>query len=57
MSKSRVLVSSTLLALSVVLTSAAAAQTAAPKVAKVTVRQPVTLTDNADSLDHGQRHC
>jgi rhamnogalacturonan endolyase len=55
MSKSRVLVSSAFLALSAVLSSAAPAQTAAPKVAKVTVRQPVTLTDDGDSwtMDNG----
>src|ERR1035438_6203933 len=55
MSKSRVLVSSAFLALSAVLSSAAPAQTVAPKVAKVTVRQAVTLTDDGDSwtMDNG----
>ncbi len=51
MSNSRVLVSSAFLALSVVLPSRGVAQAAAaaPKVARVTVNQPVTLTDNGDS--------
>src|ERR1035438_8282031 len=57
MSNSRVLVSSAFLALSAVLSSGAVSQTAAalPKVAKVTVNQPVTLTDNGDSwtMDNG----
>ena len=57
MSNSRVLISSAFLALSAVLSSGAVAQTAAapPKVAKVTVNQPVTLTDNGDSwtMDNG----
>jgi len=51
MSSSRVLASSALLVLSSVLSSGAVGQTAAalPKIAKVTVNQPVTLTDNGDS--------
>ena len=51
MSNSRVLASSALLVLSSVLSSGAVGQTAAalPKIAKVTVNQPVTLTDNGDS--------
>src|ERR1035441_9473631 len=55
MSKSRVLFSSAFLALSALFTSAAPAQTTAPKVAKVTVNQPVTLADNGDSwtMDNG----
>jgi rhamnogalacturonan endolyase len=58
MTKAKVLVVSTFLALAVVLTCGAAAQRAAsvlPKVAKVTVNDPVTLTDNGDSwvLDNG----
>ena len=55
MSKSRVVFSSTFLALSALLSSAAPAQTAAPKVARVTVNAPVTLTDNGDSwtMDNG----
>src|ERR1039458_7762157 len=55
MSKSRVLVSSAFLALSAVLSSAVPAQTVAPKVAKVTVRQAVTLIDDGDSwtMDNG----
>jgi rhamnogalacturonan endolyase len=46
---------SAFLALSVVATPSAPAQTAAPKVAKVTVNQPVTLTDSGDSwtMDNG----
>ena len=55
MTKAKVLFASAFLALTVVLTSGAAAQTAAPKVAKVTVHQPVALTDNVDSwtMDNG----
>ena len=57
MSNSRVLVSFAFLALSAVLSSRAVSQTAAalPKVAKVTVNQPVALTDNGDSwtMDNG----
>jgi rhamnogalacturonan endolyase len=47
-------VGSAFLALGLLLSSGAA-QTAAPKVAKVTVNQPVTLTDNGDSwtMDNG----
>ena len=45
MSKSRVLFSSAFLALSALFASAAPAQTTAPKVAKVTVNQQVTLLD------------
>jgi rhamnogalacturonan endolyase len=54
MSKSPALVTTAFLALSAILTSAAPAQTA-PKVAKVTVNTPVTLTDNGDSwtMDNG----
>jgi len=54
MTKSRVVVGSAFLAVGLLLSSAAA-QTAAPKVAKVTVNQPVTLTDNGDSwtMDNG----
>ena len=56
--KAKLLFVSTFLALAVVLTYGAAAQRAAnvlPKVAKVTVNDPVTLTDNGDSwvLDNG----
>ena len=58
MSKARLLFGSTFLALAVLLSSGAKAQPAAhvlPKVAKVTVNSPVTLTDNGDSwtLDNG----
>jgi hypothetical protein len=57
MSDSRVLVRSAFLALSALLSSGSVAQSAAalPKVAKVTVNQPVTLTDNGDrwTLDNG----
>jgi rhamnogalacturonan endolyase len=58
MSKARLLFGSTFLALAVLLSSSAIAQPAAhllPKVAKVTVNSPVTLTDNGDSwtLDNG----
>ena len=58
MSKARLLFGSTFLALAVLLSSGAMAQPAAhvlPKVAKVTVNSPVTLTDNGDSwtLDNG----
>jgi rhamnogalacturonan endolyase len=57
MSKSRILFLSASLALAAALSSAASAQTAsaAPKVAKVTVNQPVTLTDNGDTwtMDNG----
>jgi rhamnogalacturonan endolyase len=58
MSKSRILFLSTSLALAVVLTYGIVAQQAAsvqPKVAKVTVNAPVTLTDNGDSwtMDNG----
>jgi rhamnogalacturonan endolyase len=58
MTKARILFESTFLALAVVLTSGAPAQPAAhvqPKVEKVTVNAPVTLTDNGDSwtLDNG----
>jgi len=50
--KARILLVSTFLALAVVMTFGAAAQPAAhvlPKVEKVTVNTPVTLTDNGDS--------
>ena len=57
MSKSQFLTTSTFLAVSVILSSGATAQTAAalPKVAKVTVNDPVSLTDNGDSwtMDNG----
>jgi rhamnogalacturonan endolyase len=55
MSKSRVVFSSAFLALSALFASTAPAQTTAPKVAKVTVNQPVTLADNGDSwtMDNG----
>src|ERR1017187_6645167 len=55
MSKSRVVFSSAFLALSALFASTAPAQTAAPRVARVTVNQPVTLTDNGDSwtMDNG----
>ena len=59
MTKARLLSVSMFLALAVVLTSGASAQQPAahvlPKVAKVTVNDPVTLTDNGDSwtLDNG----
>ena len=58
MTKAMVFSVSAVLALTVVLTSGAAAQSAAqvlPKVEKVTVNAPVTLTDNGDSwtLDNG----
>ena len=58
MTKAMVFSVSAVLALAVVLTSGAAAQPAAhvlPKVEKVTVNAPVTLTDNGDSwtLDNG----
>jgi len=58
MSKARLLFGSMFLALAVLLSSSAIAQPAAhllPKVAKVTVNSPVTLTDNGDSwtLDNG----
>ena len=54
MSKAPLLAASAFVAMSVVFASAATAQTA-PKVAKVTVNPPVTLTDNGDSwtLDNG----
>jgi hypothetical protein len=50
-SKSRVLITSTFFALSAVLSSGAIAHTTAglPKAAKVTVNQPVTLTDKGDN--------
>jgi rhamnogalacturonan endolyase len=60
MSTRRLLAVSTILALGTLvtgtlLTSASPAQTAAPKVEKVTVNSPVTLTDSADSwtMDNG----
>jgi len=55
MSKSRVVFSFALLVLWALLASTAPAQTAAPRVAKATVNQPVTLTDNGDSwtMDNG----
>jgi rhamnogalacturonan endolyase len=55
MSKSRLVFSSAFLALSALFVSTAPAQTAAPRVARVTVNQPVTLTDNGDSwtMDNG----
>jgi rhamnogalacturonan endolyase len=55
MSKLRILMSSAFVALPVVFASAAPAPTSAPKVARVTVNQPVTLTDNGDSwtMDNG----
>ena len=55
MSKSRVAFSSAFLALLALFTSAAPAQTSAPKIAKVTVNAPVTLTDNGDTwtMDNG----
>ena len=55
MSKSRLVFSSAFLALSALFASTAPAQTAAPRVARVTVNQPVTLTDNGDSwtMDNG----
>jgi hypothetical protein len=58
MTKAKLLFVSTLLALAVLLSSGAKAQSTAPvlpKVAKVTVNVPVTLTDNGDSwtLDNG----
>jgi len=58
MTKAKVLFVSTFLALAVVLTYSAVAQQAAsvlPKVAKVTVNAPVTLTDSGDSwtMDNG----
>jgi len=58
MTKARILCVSTFLALAGTLTSCAMAQPAAhpsPKVEKVTVNAPVTLTDNGDSwiLDNG----
>jgi rhamnogalacturonan endolyase len=58
MTKARILRVSTFLALAVLLSSGAKAQPAThvlPKVAKVTVNSPVTLTDNGDSwtLDNG----
>ena len=58
MTKAKPLFVSTFLALAAVLTYGAAAQRAAsvlPKVARVTVNDPVTLTDNGDSwvLDNG----
>jgi hypothetical protein len=58
MTKAMVFSVSAVLALTVVLTSGAAAQSAAhvlPKVEKVTVNAPVTLIDNGDSwtLDNG----
>jgi rhamnogalacturonan endolyase len=58
MTKTSILRASTLLALAVVFISGAAAQPAAhvlPKVEKVTVNVPVTLTDNGDTwtLDNG----
>ncbi|MGD0887743.1 MAG: hypothetical protein ABR889_00705 [Acidobacteriaceae bacterium] len=45
MSKSRVVFSSAFLALSALFASTAPMQTAAPRVARVTVNQPVTFTD------------
>ena len=58
MTKAMVFSVSAVLALTVVLPSGTAAQTAArplPKVAKETVNAPVTLTDNGDSwtLENG----
>jgi rhamnogalacturonan endolyase len=55
MSKSRLVFSSAFLALSALFASTAPAQTSAPKIARVTVNQPVTLTDNGDSwtMDNG----
>jgi rhamnogalacturonan endolyase len=57
MSKARLLVGSTFLAAAVFLSSSASAQRsdALPKVEKVTVNAPVTLTDNGDSwtMDNG----
>ena len=55
MSKLRILWSAAFVALPVVFASAAPAPTSAPKVARVTVNQPVTLTDNGDSwtMDNG----
>src|ERR1035438_6344626 len=46
---------SAFLALLALFTSAAPAQTSAPKIAKVTVNAPVTLTDNGDTwtMDNG----
>lgn len=55
MTKTSILCASTFLSLSVVLTSAAPAQSAGPRVAKVAVNQPVTLVDDGDSwtMDNG----
>ena len=57
MLKSTTLFQSTLLSLALVFSSSASAQTvsATPRVAKVAVNQPVTLTDNGDSwtMDNG----
>ena len=55
MSKLRILWSAPFVALPVVFASTAPAQTSAPKVARVTINQPVTLSDNGDSwtMDNG----